>query len=347
MALITLTIIIIGFILFSFYLLGIIVRNLFFRKINLNDFLVELAYEFGKRVNDKAITGVIEEARKLRSENPDLLPLSSVWVDLINYMREVQSKEAQLVFFQFIFKAAKFPNSEKLAAYLVEIINISWFNPPTKPDQKTLEALANNCIKEFNLHNINQDGGARNYKIESAKFLEETWEKALSEDRNTVLSAGSYKSENIKRITQKSGRDKYLKAVKDIIFGVIWSANPDGVSSDNRYLDSALKVTEQLAELIILEDLIKEGKNNILSYFIELYKLGVWPIGVVEQVNNKINVDYKFVVFIPPTVKTKKGSDEAPFFFMKVWQVNKQMTKALGGDIKGHASRFKQFVRPN
>lgn len=345
MALLTLTIIIIGFILFFLFLLAIVIRNLFltagylfFGKVKLDDLLVELAYVFGKRAKDKALTGVIGEAKKIISLNPNLLALSSVWVDLIEYIRETQSKEAQLVFFQYIFKNTKFPNHEKLAAYLVEIINISWFNPPSKPDKQTLENLADKCIKEFRLYTYEEDDKMKSYKIDAVEFIEDNWEKALSADRSLVLSAETL---------QKFSRDKYLDAIHHIIFGIIWSANPEDTPSDNRYLDSALRVAEQLAELIIMEDKLKENKNNILSHFMELYKLGVWPIGVVEKVTDRIKVVYKFVVFIPPSVKAKKDSTNTPFFFMKVWQVNKQMTEVLGGDIKGQTSRFKSFVKPN
>lgn len=315
-----------------------LIRFLFFRNIkpNLGDHLVEIVFEFGKRANDKALIGIIGETKKLISQNSDLLTLSYAWVDIIDYIRESQSKEGQLAFFQYIFKNTKFPNHEKLADYIVELINIRWFNPVNKPNKKILETLANECIKEFSQYTFNEDGRTKNYQIQSVEFIEDDWSNALAAYDNSVISSEYFKNgDDIK------SKKEYLREIDDVIYGVIWGASPLNSPSDNTYLKCAIMVAEQLAKSIILKDSIKQ--NKIASYFLGMYKLGVWPMGVVEEKNA-----YKFTIFIPPSVNEKKDTSGKPLFITKALLVNKKMSESLGGgDIKKHILRFKWFIRPN
>lgn len=215
--------------------------------------------------------------------------------------------------------------------YLVELININFFNPSQKPDKKVLEALANDCVREFSLYSYNEDGEERHYKIEDIEFIEDDWEKAKSEDRNLRLPAQSLISNEIREVLQKSERKKYLDGIKDIIFGAIWSTSPSGKSSSNNFLISAEEVTEQIARLIMMEDQIKqESWPKILSYYMEIYKLGVWPIGVVGTKDENKNYILKFAVFIPPVGKGAKHSLKTMPFYERLWHVNKDFAQALG-----------------
>lgn len=100
-------------------LLLLIIKRLFFRrKASFDDSLVELAFKYGKQVDDKPLMELIEQAKKLISKDPNLLSLSSIWTDIIERVKQFQSKKLQYDFFQYIFTNAKFPNPDKLTNYL-------------------------------------------------------------------------------------------------------------------------------------------------------------------------------------------------------------------------------------
>lgn len=79
----------------------------------------------------------------------------------------------------------------------------------------------------------------------------------------------------------------------------------------------------------MMNDLIKEENwPKILSLYMQMYKLGVWPIGVVETKDESKNYVNKFAVFIPPVTKEQKPTKLMPFY-ERFWHVNKDFAQAL------------------
>lgn len=297
MALLTIEILIAGYILYSLWKLPKSFRN---RKKDLDDRLVEIAFKFAKKVNDRYIIQLIDEQKAEVSKDPNLFSLSNIWPDIIVHLRDGHDQKEHKDFFQYIFKEAKLANSVKLGDFFEELTNIKWFQSSEKPNKKVIQDLVDKCIKTFNLYTLEVDDKTKKYEIEEIKFIEGDWDEAFEVNRNAVWELGSYDWREIREDIKRSGRGKMINGLHSFIWWIIWSGSSGQKS--NSHMTSALAVVEAFVEWIIMEDLIKNKyKENPFSSLMELYKMGAWPIGVIKEITDRKsrNIIYKFVVFIP------------------------------------------------
>lgn len=224
----------------------------------------------------------------------------------------------------FTQKVEGFPNGEKAGAFLAEVNNINWFSPTKTVDKKLLQEHVDTHLQALNLCSslpvrlIKNDWGSA-WKMER-EHKQGIWRLSSEAARTAGWDAtwvakwqiAKSKVINISQLTQ--ARDEEIHAIRIMVGKVIKRAAfaapafKDMVRIFIKRSDEADKVpwvveqalenvwhdTVDAAQWIVVEDLMPKAgytKGNPFLPLIEIYKLGYWPIGPVED---------EFVIFSPP-----------------------------------------------
>jgi len=208
-------------------------------------------------------------------------------------------------------------NSEKLASFLAMINNASWFAPSQNPDITALQKHVDSYFFGLNHHPFLRVRLIdRDWKKawEAEKFIVR-WLNNLSINNSKIIELNSIKIEQSRienhliRFNQKSETKAVLEiaaeAAKQTMRASLKNSSRNSFSHYYRNTQWKPKVMEQMAanvrddavlaaKWIIAEDKMQNiGYTNGNPYLslIEIYNLGFWPIGPVED---------NFVIFVPP-----------------------------------------------
>src|SRR3989344_7699081 len=203
------------------------------------------------------------------------------WPDVANFIKEILDKKGQEEFIKRLLKKGKYKNIDELAKFLTHVNGIPWFKPFSKPDQETIKSLVNDCIKSLDLNSREQDGGKwTHFEIQEIKIMEDTWNEANEASRNLLVEPTNNSiSRNLTELTRKNNQEENINSLNSLIWGMIWGQSEIGGS--NSPILSASGTVQDIVKWICFNDL----KDNPFKSLLELYELGLWPIGIDDKHN--------------------------------------------------------------
>ena len=249
----------------------------------------------------------------LKESHPSLeFDPSPSYPQIFSKLRVLPSDEQEKLLVDFYSqKGEAFPNGAELGRFLARINNISWFQPKSPPDRKSLEELCQQVLSRLNLPNLTLRIIKEARGVARGTTWGATWEATWGADRCAAWDAARDAARNEAwgaacEAIRCAAWEVDRCAAWDAASGAAWGAACDAASDVTwgAAWEAASDVTWG-AEWIVVKDLMPQrgyDKGNPFESLTEIYELGCWPIGTVPDQNGK----KEFIIFVPPIKKPPK-----------------------------------------
>lgn len=180
-----------------------------------------------------------------------------------------------------------FPNGAELGRFLARINNISWFQPKSPPDRKSLERLCHQALSRLYIPNL------------TLRIIEEEW---WNVSRDATWNVAWETEDEARHAASNVAWEAARHAASSVAWDVAWEA-ARVAARRGAARRGAARVAALSAEWIVVKDLLHErayDKGNPLEPLVEIFELGCWPTRFVPDKKT----EEEFVVFIPPIQKT-------------------------------------------